>query len=173
MNLYGGMHFYNLSMWLKDIFTGKISHERVIVNSPLSFVEHFKEPAWRRILYPVTVGEFLKKNANTTSHYSRKMYSIPSVNGSTRINMLEGTPRKKLSLYATLSKSNLFIFDLVGVSPQGAEEIYATVKQEIENGGSAILLDYSPDMKDNCTRYLEIEVRNMIKLDTAEFILKK
>jgi hypothetical protein len=59
--LYGGAHFYDLSMWLKDIFTGKIRHEHVIIKTPLSFVEYFKEPALRRIFYPITVKEFLKK----------------------------------------------------------------------------------------------------------------
>lgn len=76
LNLHNGMHFYKLSMWLKDMFTGKIKHESVIANSDLSFVEHFKEPAWRRLVYPVTVKEFLKKKANANSVYARKIYDI-------------------------------------------------------------------------------------------------
>jgi hypothetical protein len=173
LNLQNGMHFYELSMWIKDLFTQKIKHESIIVNSPLSFVDYFKESFWRRNVFPVTVKEFLKKNADAKSNYAGKIYDITWITDATRVNTLAGTPRKMLTLYATLSKTNNIVFDLSGVDPIGGEQIYDIVKAVVKNGGSAILLDHCPEMKNNCTRYLEVEFFNIKRPDTIEFTLKK
>lgn len=173
LNLQNGMHFYELSMWLKDLFTGNIKHESIIVNSPLSFVAYFKESFWRRNVFPVTVKEFLKKNANPKSNYSRKIYDITWITDAIRVNTLAGTPRKMLTLYATLSKTNNIVFDLSGVDPMGGEQVYDIVKAVVKNGGSAILLDHCSEMKNNCTRYLEVEFFNIKRSNPTEFTLKK
>lgn len=90
-----------------------------------------------------------------------------------RVHTLAGTPRKMLTLYATLSKAGDIIFDLAGTDPKGTEQVYDIVKDSVKNGGSAILLDSCADMKQDCTRYLEVEFFNIKKADTVEFILKK
>jgi hypothetical protein len=61
-----------------------------------------------------------------------------------------------LSLYATLSNTNDIIFDLVGQRPKEAAIIYEIVKEIVNNGGSAIVLDNFQDLKDDCTRYVEL-----------------
>lgn len=173
LNLQNGMHFYNLSMQLKDIFSGKVKHERVAINSALSFVDYFKEPAWRRALYPVTVKEFLKKNSNTKNRSADKIYDIKWITGATKVNTLAGSPRKLLTLYATLSKTKHIVFDLSGIDPRGTEEIFNIVKEEIKNDGAAILLDHCANMKQNCSKYLEAEIFNIKKSEITEFVFKK
>jgi hypothetical protein len=50
-------------MLLKGIFSGKVKDKNVIVHKKLTFVEHFKEPKFRQLFYPVTVEGYLKMNA--------------------------------------------------------------------------------------------------------------
>lgn len=172
--LYNSMHFYDMSMWLKDIFTGKIKHENVIIKDHFSFVEHFIEPKWRRIFYPVTVHEYLKKNAYKSDSLSRKIYEIDWITKKTRVNTLAGNPRKLLSLYSTLSKTKNIIFDLVAQDPQGAKETYDFVKENIKGGGAAILFDGYDEFKNDCTKFIELEwTTKKLPLDTTQFVLKK
>jgi hypothetical protein len=112
--LFNGQHFYETEMFLKDIFCGKTKDENVIVHKKLTFVEHFIEPKLRRLFYPVTVGEYLKKNANLKSPYATKIYEIDWIKEKTRFNRLSGNPRRLLCLYATLSKTDNIVFDVVG-----------------------------------------------------------
>lgn len=155
--LYNGWHFYETEMFLKDIFCGNTENENVVVHKRLTFVEHFIEPTFRRLFYPVTVGEYLRKNANLDSPYAEKIYEIEWINKKTKVNTLAGNPRRLLSLYATLSKIDNIIFDISGVGPQDAKEIYKIVKETVKKGGSAILLDGFDDLKNDCTKYIELQ----------------
>lgn len=155
--LFNGQHFYNTEMYLKDIFIGNIKNKNVIVNQKMTFIEHFIEPKLRQIFRPITVGEYLKKKANLKSPYASKIYEIEWINEKTKINTLPGTPRRLLSLYTTLSKTKNIIFDLAGQDYQGAQKIYKIVKEVVNKGGSAILLDCFEDMKNDCTKYIELQ----------------
>jgi hypothetical protein len=155
--LYGGAHYYDLKTELGDIFTGKTRNDNVNIFRPLTFVEHFKESTFRRLFYPVTVGEYLNKNANSKNNFATKIYDIDWISKKTKVNTLAGNTRKLLCLYSTLSYTSDIVFDLAGQDPQGALETYKLVKDTIRNGGSGILIDWADDMKDDCTKFITIE----------------
>ncbi len=155
--LYGGAHYYDLKKELVDIFTGKTRHDKVNIFRPLTFVNHFKESVFGRLFYPVTVGEYLSKNANAKSNFASRIYDIARISKRTKVNTLERNAEKLLCLYSTLSKSTNIVFDLSGQDPQGALETYNIVKDSIRNGGSAILIDWANDMKYDCTKFITIE----------------
>ncbi|ASK30657.1 hypothetical protein CEY12_11270 [Chryseobacterium sp. T16E-39] len=157
LHLFNGPHLHEIEMFLKDIFCGKTKNKNVVVHKSLTFVEHFIEPEFRRIFYPVTVKEHLKKNANLDSPYATKIYEIDWINEKTKANTLPGNPRRLLSLYATLSRTNNIVFDIAGQDPEGAEQTYKIVKEVVKNGGSAILFDYFENMKNDCTKYIELQ----------------
>ncbi len=157
MGLFGGQHFYETCMYLKDIFSGITVNPSVTVHRPLTFVEHFIEPRLRQMFYPVSVGEYLKKHANPESHYFKKIYEWHWITPKIKVNSLPGNPRGRLQLFATLSRTNNIVFDLVGQDPIGAEESYAVVKENVKNGGAAILLDNFNEKSLDCTRYIELE----------------
>lgn len=142
---------------LINIFSGKQKHENVIVTKALTYVKHFKESEFRRRFFPVTVGEYLFKNANAKSKLAGKIYEIDWINKKTKVNILPGNPRKLLSLYSVLSKTNNIIFDVVAQDFQGIVEVGKIVKDEIENGGAAILIDWTDHLKKDCTKYVKIE----------------
>jgi hypothetical protein len=154
--LFSGQHFYETAQYLKNIFTGKIVQENIAIYRKLTFVEHFVEPWFRQLFYPVTIGEYLKKNANPKSPFATKIYENQSITPSKKVKSLTGYSQKLLSLYATLSNTNDIIFDLVGQGPKEAAIIYEIVKEIVNNGGSAIVLDNFQDLKDDCTRYVEL-----------------
>lgn len=155
--LYGGAHYYELKTELVDIFTGKTRCENVNVLRELTFVEHFKESAFRRLFCPVTVEEYLSKNANSKSNFATRIYDFGWISKNTKVNTLAGNPRKLLSLYSTLSKTTHIVFDLVGQDPLGALETYKMVKDTIREGGAAILIDWAGDMKYDCSKFIKIE----------------
>ncbi len=155
--LYGGAHFYELKMELVDIFTGKSKNANVSIFRPLTFVEHFIEPAFRRLFYPVTVREYLKRNANSMSNFTKKIYDNKWINKKTKVHSLAWDQRKLLCLYSTLSKTTDIVFDVAGLDPQGAIKTYQIVKENIKNGGSAILIDWTDEMKNDCTKFITIE----------------
>ena len=158
--LYNGAHFRDTEEHLVNIFTGKLPDEKVKIHQPLSFVSHFKEPAIRRIFYPVTVGEYLKKHAAANGYFATEIYKLPFIKKHTKVNTLTGNPRKLLSLYATLSKTNTIIFDLVGQDPVGADETYDIVKEVVRRGGAAILLDGFDEKKHDCSQFITLEWRS-------------
>lgn len=67
--LYSGAHFQDIKTELVNIFTGKIKNENVIVAKSLTYVDYFKESKFRRLFFPVRVGEYLKKKANLESEF--------------------------------------------------------------------------------------------------------
>lgn len=156
--LYNGEHVFDLEMHLKSIFEGKIQNENVIVNQKLSFVEYIRESEFRRIFYPITVKEYLKKHASQDNYYTDKIYDTDWINPETRINCLPGNPRKQLSLYSTLSNSNNIMLDIIGQDPKGAMETFKIIKKEIQNGGSAIIFDNFDDLKNYCPKYIEVQL---------------
>lgn len=157
INIFGGGLFYETEMFLKDIFTEKIQNENVIVNQPLSFVEHIIEPKLRRLLCPITVNEYLKKRASPKSSFYSKIYETPFITKKTKVNSLAGTYRKQLSLYAQLSVTNKIVLDFAGVDPKGADEIYDLIKESTKNNGACILIDHCEVLKDACNQYIELE----------------
>ena len=74
LHLFGGGHFYETEMYLKDVFIGAIKHHNVKIYKPFSFVEHFREPVFRRTFCPVTVEEYLcKKNKQSESFCEKNL----------------------------------------------------------------------------------------------------
>jgi hypothetical protein len=157
LHLFSGQHFYETERFLKDIFCGIMKDENVVIHKSFTFAEHFTEPKLRKLFYPVTVGEYLKKKANFDNPYAKKIYEIEWINEKTKVNTLAGNPRRLLSLYATLSKTGNIVFNVVGQDPKGAEETYGIVQDVVKNGGSAILLGGFEDMKNDCTKYIELQ----------------
>lgn len=155
--LFNGQHFYDTEMFLKDIFCGVSKDENVVVHKTLTFVEHFTEPRFRRFFQPMTVEDYLKKNANLDSPYATKIYEIKWINKKTKLNAISSSKRQLLSLYATLSKTNNIVFDLVGQDVKTAEKSYEVIKEAVRKGGSAILLDWVEDLRNDCTEYIELQ----------------
>ncbi|WP_123912059.1 hypothetical protein [Flavobacterium sp. AJR] len=155
--IHGGTNYYDVKMELVDVFTGKTKNDNVNVFQPLTFVKHFKESKFRRLFCPVSVAEYLRKNAELKNNFASKIYETKWITKRIKVNTLAGNPRKLLSLYSTLSKTNNIVFDLAGQDPQGASEAYQIIKDEIRNGGSAILVDWKDDMRNDCSKFITIE----------------
>ncbi len=161
LNLGNGAHYLDLVKHLSEILAGKETHENVRVHQPLTFVEHFRESRFRRNFRPITVGEYARKCGNLQiiqQVRAEALFYDGIVESETKINTLEGTPRKLLSLFASLSRTNLIVFDLAGVAPYGAQRICEIVKQHVEDGGTAVLLDQFDEMKADCTRFIVVEL---------------
>ncbi len=156
--LYGGAHFYELMIGLAAFFTGKLKNENVTIYKPLGFVEPIKGRSYRRLFYPVTVGGYIKKHGNPNNKIAENIYNHYGIHPKTGINSLEWTERKMLSLYAVLSHNKNIILDFLGISPQGMEDVYQVLRENVMNGGTVLILDNFPDFKDWCTKFITVEV---------------
>lgn len=142
---------------LISVLTGKEKHENVRINKPHTFVKHFRESRLKDRFLPATVGEYLSKNSNPKSEFFHKIYETHWINRDIKVRTLAGNPRKLLSLYSVLSKTNNIIFDLIAQDYQGMEHAVKIVKDEIENNGSAILIERNDYLKSYSTKYIKIE----------------
>ncbi|WP_415328264.1 hypothetical protein [Chryseobacterium sp. MMS23-Vi53] len=158
IKLLNNEHSFNIQMFLKDIFIGKIKHKNTSIYQTLTFVDYIWESEFRRIFHPITVGEYLKKNANLSNLYAEKIYEISWINKKTKVNWLAGNPRKLLSLYSVLSKFQNLIVDFAGQNLQGIEFCCNIILDEINNGGSAIIFDTTNSVRSNYFKYIEIEL---------------
>lgn len=158
--LYNGKHLYDTEVFLKDIFCGKIKNENVILHRKMRFVEYFRRSYFRDNLFPLTVGRYLKQNADTKSHFFNKIFEDKWITKETKIEKLAGTPRKLLTLYATLSKTKDILFDVAGLDSQGAVLTFKMVEEAVKDGGSAILLDFFDDIKQHASKYIELKWNN-------------
>lgn len=139
------------------ILTGKEKCENVRINKPHTLVKHFRESRFKDRFFPATVGEYLSNNANPKSKFFHKIYEIDWINKNIKIRTLAGNPRKLISLYSVLSKTNNIIFDLAAQDHHGMEHAIKIVKAEIENSGSAILIEQNDYLKKYSTKYIRIE----------------
>ena len=157
LNLWSGGHFYNLEKELISIFNGNKLMKEVRIIEPLIFAEHIRLNRWTELLYPMTIKRYLRKNSAPTD-MPLSIFPDDRLKPKNRVSHLAGNPRRFLSIYASLSKCNGLIFDLAGVDPQGALNIYKIVEEFVTStNGCAILLNNFDDMKDRCKKHYDIE----------------
>lgn len=169
--LFNGGYYYDTEVFIRDIFCGKIKHENVILHRKMRFVDYFRRSYFRDTFFPLTVGRYLKKNADLKSPFSNKIFEEKWIKKETKIENLPGTPRKLLTLYATLSKTKDIVFDIAGLDWQGGEFTFKMVKDAVKDGGSAILLDHFEDMKEHASKYIEVEWNKDMLPPVKEFKL--
>lgn len=151
IELPGGPLFLNQLEKVTSILSDNASVNLSPLNPPFLFAPHFNESKWRSLLFPITVGEYLKKKSNPVSELSTLVFDTLRVEPRTRIVTLPGTSRKILSILTTLTWSNRIIFDLCGVDLIGSEKVFAIVKTLVGTNGAAILIDYTDHFADRCT----------------------
>lgn len=157
--LYGGQHFFDLRMNLVALFTGRKTNPQLVMHQKLHFVEHFKESNFRSLFFPTTVKRYLASNGNLNEDVLKRLYELDKrVRPATKVKSLGGNPRKWLSLFATLSLSDKIIFDLSGQDPPGAEQTLEIVKQYVDRGGAAVLLENCEDSEDSCKKFIRVQV---------------
>ncbi|MFT3679939.1 MAG: hypothetical protein QM791_06680 [Ferruginibacter sp.] len=157
INLPNGSFFRPIELTLIDIFTGKTSNDKIDIEASFKYAEHFRESWFRGHFFPMTVGTYLNRNANKTNPVYKKIYDMPWMTPKIKVQTLAGNPRRQLSIYTTLSWTSNLIFDLAGVDPQGGQDIYDFVKTIVQQGGSAILFDWSDEFKNDCTTFTQAE----------------
>lgn len=154
--LEGGAYFDDLKEQLLAIFAGKVHHENVKVIKPLTFAAPIEESALKRIFNPMSVGRYLKKNANLKKSVLR-IFEIDNFTKKDKVKNLETSERKRLSLCAVFSKTKYVSFDLRGEGAAYFNKTYQFAKNEIKNDSAAILIDWSDDLKNDCSKFIAIE----------------
>ncbi|MET0946715.1 MAG: hypothetical protein ABWY22_15025 [Flavobacterium sp.] len=155
--LQGGPHYDTMKEQLVAIFAGEVHHENVKIFMPLAFAECFEESRLKRMFNPTTVFKYLKRNADLKSTMISKIFEIDTFIRKDKMKNLDYSQKKRLSLCSVFSRTRNVVFDLRGEGPVGAKETIKFVNDEIKNDGAAILIDWSDDVKNNCSKFIAIE----------------
>ncbi|MBZ4037329.1 hypothetical protein K6T82_21395 [Flavobacterium sp. 17A] len=147
----------DMKLELVSIFAGIKKHKNVKVIKPLTFARPIEESMLKRIIYPMNVRQYLKRNAELKSSVVSRIFEIDSFTKKHKIKNLNTSERKRLSLCSVFSKTKNVSFDLRGEGADYYLKTYEFVKEEIKNGGAAILIDWSDDLKNNCSKFITIE----------------
>lgn len=59
--LQNGQHFYELEQRIISLLSGKEQKSNLTVEQPFAFVERIKTPYWKKLFFPLTVQQYLKK----------------------------------------------------------------------------------------------------------------
>lgn len=154
--LEGGAHFDDLKEQLVTIFAGKAHHKNVKVIKPLTFAAPIEESRLKRIFNSMSVGSYLKRNANLKSSVSR-IFEVDNFTKKDKVKKLDISERKRLSLCAVFSKTKYVSFDLRGETVAYFYKTYQFAKDEIKNDNAAILIEWSNDLKNDCSKFISIE----------------
>lgn len=150
-------NYFLAQQYLTAIFTGKTQYKNTIVRNNFTFVDYFREVKWRRLFFPITVGEYLKKHSDVSNPYSQKIYEEVWINKRMNVNALPWIQKKLLRLYSELSKKENVIIDFAGLDKQGTAMISEIIRNEVEKGSSAILFDIFSDLENSCDQYIKID----------------
>ena len=153
-----------------DILTGKEVNENVILEERFRFVERIPSGSWIDRIFPMTIRRYIAKHANPEKRgegvYELLQANMPlgsqAIEPGTGIAELSETSRRLLSLFTVYSWTDKIVFDLWGVGPVGAEHIYAIVKSLVAGSGAAVLIDYTDEFKDDCSRWVRYEVMSKL-----------
>ncbi len=156
--LYSGGHCPPLRRELANIFTGRVSHNNVKIIQPQTFVERYTESKFKQLFNPLSVEKYIAKNAGKNNNIAEKLKDEAGVDKKKKVRLLSNKEQKLLALYTTLSNTKNIIFDLDGLGAPWAWEIYEIVKDNVKNGGSALLLDWADEMKNDCTKFIKVEI---------------
>jgi len=154
--LEGGAHFDDLKEQLVTVFAGKARHENVQVIKPLTFAAPIEESTLKRIFNPMSVGGYLKRDANLKNSISR-IFEVDDFTKKDKVKKLDTSERKRLSLCAVFSKTKYVSFDLRGEAAAYFNKTYQFAKDEIKNDSAAILIDWSNELKNDCSKFITIE----------------
>ncbi len=149
-------HYFDAMKALIAIFTGKVKNDGVHVRQQLTYADFFHESKMRELFYPVTVNEYLRRNSNRENGIGKMIYDKSYIKPTTRINTLTPNDRKLLSLYSTLSHTSDIVFDLTALFFEGIEA-YGVVKKYVNEGGAAILIDWTDEEKNDCSKFIVTE----------------
>jgi len=147
----------DMKLELVSILAGMKKHKNVQVLKPLTFAKSIEESMLRRVINPMSVGRYLKRNANLESSVVSRIFEIDTFTKKDKIKNLNTSERKRLSLCSVFSKTKNVSFDLRGEGVNYYLKTYEFVKEEVKNGGAAILVDWCDDLKNNCSKFITIE----------------
>ena len=147
----------DMKLELVSILAGMKKHKNVQVLKPLTFAKSIEESMLRRVINPMSVGRYLKRNANLESSVVSRIFEIDTFTKKDKIKNLNTSERKRLSRCSVFSKTKNVSFDLRGEGVNYYLKTYEFVKEEVKNGGAAILVDWCDDLKNNCSKFITIE----------------
>ncbi|MEM9932737.1 MAG: hypothetical protein AAF824_03960 [Bacteroidota bacterium] len=132
---------YNFSKYLAKLLQKKRIVNGLYVDKSIPFAGNISENKILEKFYPLTVDRFLHRRKNINEESSSKIKSVLGVEGKDRINRMNFTSRKALSILSAFEDSTCISFDYYGLDHYGVQKINSIVERELQNGKSAIGFD--------------------------------
>jgi len=159
--LCNGAPYEKLRTEAGDALSGKHTHGAIRVNAPFQDVLFFRESSLWKHLFPSRIGTYLQNTIGLDKVHMKQLCQDLCINSRKPMKLLDQVTRKKLLLAAAFTKTNHIVFDLWGVGYEDAQTVLKFVKEHIaEHGSTVILLDNCPDLRNECTTFVEAILQN-------------
>ncbi len=164
IELPAGGYFPALLFKMVDLLIGKEVHKNVAAEERFRYIERIPSDSLVGRIFPMTIRRYIAKYGSP--HGREDIYKLlwanmppgsQAIEQDTRITELSETSRRLLSLFTVCSWTDRIVFDLWGVDPAGAEHIYAIVKSRVAKSGAAVLVDYTDEFRNDCSRWVRYE----------------
>lgn len=140
------------------LFSGKEKRASLVLNEKFEAVPNIFPKGIKEIFFPTTVKKYVHQNAKKPEDILSKLVTFDRIRLETKIITLPSRPRKLISLFTICSHTNKIIFDLDGLDPLGAENVFGEVEKKLRNeNGAAILIDSFLGFENKCTQFIEIK----------------
>jgi len=161
-----GCYFGAMLFKMADILTGKEVNYNVVLKERFRFVEHIASGGFIDRIFPTTVQGYIVKHSSPNGQaeeiYELFRANLPpesrEIRPDTQVMKLSETSRRLLSLFTVCSWTDKIIFDLWGVGAGGGEHIYPIAKTLVAKSGTAVLIDYIDEYKNDCSGFVRYEV---------------
>lgn len=158
--LFGGAHFFPLENELVKLFTGQTTHPGIEMYEKMAFNAHIKISPIKDFFFPLTVGNYLRKNGSATVSDLKDGFGLDYISAKTKVRLLNQTHRRWISLVSMLSRTHRIVFDLRGQDQLSGEKTLDYIKKFTDQGGTAILFDNYESIESQVTKYLSINKIN-------------
>ncbi|QHT68474.1 hypothetical protein GXP67_18410 [Rhodocytophaga rosea] len=128
---------------LIKLLSGKQTHNALTLIKRFMYIEDYKGDDWfKEHFYPTTPERYLKKNSKLLKAERNQILNELISKPALPLNRFGGNTRRMLALLACMSKSNNILFNVGGLDSQGVNQVYQQIEKMVDQGGSAIELNY-------------------------------
>ncbi|MGD1848215.1 MAG: hypothetical protein ACFB10_22715 [Salibacteraceae bacterium] len=158
LNIGAGAHFFQLEKEIVHRLTGEIKCSGVHLHQRMAYAEPLLERWYHRMFLSQKIKNYWLEQTGSKLHKQHPVLSALQIEADLPIERLNWSQRKWLSLFAHFEQTTTVIFNLQGLGPRAADQTMLKVRDFVDCGKAAFLIDSFDDQAQNCDRFYSLEM---------------